>query len=411
MMASKILISTEEIGRLQDLGLGRGLDATNPKPWLNKSSFQVRKVRLDNLIGTDEGGTVQSYEHEISSVQTQQANMKTSIVVPQSPVSIGTDGEMSRSVSTTRIAIGKKVVNRTISFRADFEDVPLSHISDPETARESSISIATMQRKQRAIFSTSDYDPELTFEERLAKWILQRIQQHRDQEYIARKLGRECHISKLTKAATVIGEIDTKNQPLDELANIIQSGGDKEMRVVVHACFDFIRHFRITHYVCAIEVGAAEYKVMTETNYRNEMGIAGSLGVDKVVDAALSGKLSFKRRTKSTDVKKIGMIQSNGKVERGTHEEAVVGIKILPIVNLVSLRVLHLALQKALLDFFETQSDKSGECLMLLAWCRAQVLSAYYNIFPYLICVLPRAHRAAKGRERACNFQDPIVYV
>ena len=360
-MASKTLVSAEEIERFQDLGLGRGLDATNAKPWLNKSSFQVRKVRLDNLIGTDEGGIVQSYEHEIASVQTQQASMKTSIVVPQSPVSIGTDGEMSRNVSTTRIAVGKKVVNRTIAFRAEFEDVPLSHISDPQTARESSISIASMHRKRRANLGTVDYDPELTFEERLAKWILKRIQQHRDQESIARKLGRERHISKLTKAATVIAEIDTTNQPIDELANIIQNGGDNEMRVVIHACFDFIRHFRITHYVCAIEVGAAEYKVMTESNYRNEMGIAGSLGVDKVVDAALTGKLSLKRRNKSTDVKKIGVIQPSGKVERGTNEEAVVGFKILPIVNLVSLRVLHLALQKALLDFFETQSDRSGK--------------------------------------------------
>ena len=358
-MARKTLVNAEEIERFQDLGLGRGLDATNPRPWLNKSSFQVRKVRLDNLIGTDEGGTVQSYEHEIASVQTQQANMKASIVVPQSPVSIGTDGEMSRDLSTTRVAIGKKVVNRTIAFRAEFEDVPLSHISDPESAKESAISTASMHTNRRANFNTDD--PELTFEERLAKWILQRIQQHRDQGRIARKLGRERHTSELTRAASVIREIDSKIHPTDDLANIIQNGGDNEMRVVVHACFEFIRHFRITHYVCAIEIGASEYKVMTESNYRNEMGIAGSLGVDRVVDAALTGKVSFKRRAKSTDVKKIGFIQPNGKVERGTDEEAVVGFKILPIINLVSVRVLHLAFQKALLDFFETQSDTSGK--------------------------------------------------
>ena len=359
-MARKTLVNEEEIERFQDLGLGRGLDATNPRPWLNKSSFQVRKVRLDNLIGTDEGGTVQSYEHEIASVQTQQANMKASIVVPQSPVSIGTDGEMSRDLSTTRVAIGKKVVNRTIAFRAEFEDVPLSHISDPESAKESAISTASMHTKRRANFNTDD--PELTFEERLAKWILQRIQQHRDQGRIARKLGRERHTSELTRAASVIREIDSKIHPIDELANIIQNGGDNELRVVVHACFEFIRHFRITHYVCAIEIGASEYKVMTESNYRNEMGIVGSLGVDRVVDAALTGKVGFKRRAKFTDVKKIGFIQPNGKVERGTDEEAVVGFKILPIINLVSVRVLHLAFQKALLDFFETQSDTSGKC-------------------------------------------------
>ena len=35
------VISENEIGRLSDLGLGRGLDATDSTPWLNKSSFQV----------------------------------------------------------------------------------------------------------------------------------------------------------------------------------------------------------------------------------------------------------------------------------------------------------------------------------------------------------------------------------
>uniref|UniRef100_A0A1X7V893 Uncharacterized protein n=1 Tax=Amphimedon queenslandica TaxID=400682 RepID=A0A1X7V893_AMPQE len=95
---SKVLpvISQEEIYRYFDLGLGRGLDGTDPTPWLNKTSFQARNITYDNILGTEEGGAVQSYEREIVSVQTLQSKIKTSIVIPKSPMTIGADAELSR---------------------------------------------------------------------------------------------------------------------------------------------------------------------------------------------------------------------------------------------------------------------------------------------------------------------------
>ena len=63
---AQAVLTEKEMGRMIDLGLGRGIDATNEKPWVNKSSFQVRRVSFDNVIGTEEGGALQSYEREIS---------------------------------------------------------------------------------------------------------------------------------------------------------------------------------------------------------------------------------------------------------------------------------------------------------------------------------------------------------
>ena len=59
------VLTEKEMGRMIDMGLGRGVDATDASPWVSKSSFQVRDVTFDSVIGTEEGGALQSYEREI----------------------------------------------------------------------------------------------------------------------------------------------------------------------------------------------------------------------------------------------------------------------------------------------------------------------------------------------------------
>ena len=68
----------EELSRISELGLGRGVDATDPSPWSRKSSFQVRPVTSDRIITTNEGGALQTYEREIASVTTVQTSLKAS---------------------------------------------------------------------------------------------------------------------------------------------------------------------------------------------------------------------------------------------------------------------------------------------------------------------------------------------
>ena len=100
--------------KMQDFGLGRGIDATKPNPWQNKSSIQVREV--DNVIETDESGQREYYEEEVNSVLTQQLNTNLTIEEPSNSLNIGVDAEGSRSFTETKKVVGERVKTRTVAF-------------------------------------------------------------------------------------------------------------------------------------------------------------------------------------------------------------------------------------------------------------------------------------------------------
>lgn len=105
-----------DVERFQDQGLGRGVDATDPKPWVNKGNFQVRKITFDNIISTDEGNLYHDFVNDVESIQTFQTSLSASVPVDQL-VSLGIDSELSHVYSVSQKSIGKKVLTRTISFR------------------------------------------------------------------------------------------------------------------------------------------------------------------------------------------------------------------------------------------------------------------------------------------------------
>ncbi len=112
--------------KLQELGLGRGVDGTDPRPWVNKSSLQVRDIIIFHssdssqnlqLISTNEGGMVHHFVQEVTSIKELKANLDTSISVPNSPVTVGVGIDHVRSLTKTRKAIGQRVLNRTVAFK------------------------------------------------------------------------------------------------------------------------------------------------------------------------------------------------------------------------------------------------------------------------------------------------------
>ena len=381
------VFSSDELFRFVDLGLGRGIDATNPTPWLNKTSFQVRRVHKANIIGTDEGGEIQSYEREVASVHSQQATMKLSITIPQSPLTLGTDAEQSRSISTSRRVIGKRVVNRTISFKDDFVDIPVGPAKDFSSALEGTRSSILLVKQ----FAEQEHDSEsscltnvqslLTFEERLATWLVQRIGAHREKARVLKKLD-DCD-GVVENAESESLEILS---PLEALAQIIERGQRSELKLIRSACSEFVEHFRITHYVSAIQLGAAEYRVLTEQEYFFKVGIAGSFGLDKVANGSGGGSFSSKKTRKASDSRTIGCIK-DGVVERGSHGEAVVGLKILPISSLVRLQFLQLALEKALVRFVEAQGDSSGKLKIMFFF--STVNKPYLNQLLQCLLLVP----------------------
>ena len=314
--------SDKEIYRYIDLGLGRGVDATDPTPWLNKTSFQVRQVTIDNIIGTDEGGTLQKFEKEVSSVRKQQTKMKTSVVVPKSPVTISTEAEYSRSVHSNRRCVGKKVVNRTISFSEHFNDVPIEG-DDSKTMKKDA------QQKY------------MTFEERLADWILN-------------KLRIEWGETSLQQ------EQAGPSRPLQELTKVIEKGSRTDMKLIAKSCEKFVEYFHITHYVSSIQMGAVEYQVMTQGEYNTAASITSKTGVDHVGSASVQASYSSKRKESSMQSKYVGFINDKNKVEKGSSEEAVVDVSIKPISTLISSSFLNACMETALRRYMETQRDKSG---------------------------------------------------
>ena len=329
------VVSEEEIYRYVDLGLGCGVDGTNRKPWLNKTSFQARHVTFDNIIGREEGAAMQSYEREIASLQALQCEISMSLVRPNKPLPIGADAELSRSVNSSRRAIGRKIINRAISFKDDFVDAPCSDIAISEQTGGS-----------------SDIQNYWNFEQRLAHWIIQRLKASWQlQLSVATSASEAEFLSPLTlPTETVEG-----NCPLTDLLFVIEQHRKPDLQLIIKGCEEFLDYFHVTHYVSAIELGAAEYQVFTEHEYQYSDDIL------EKVESYLSRK-----KSPSKLVKRIGTFTSDDKVERGSYGEAVVNVTIKSILTLVKTDFLHEAMSTALLKFVDSQKDKSSKQLYQL---------------------------------------------
>lgn len=340
-------ITDEELSQISELGLGRGVDATDPSPWSRKSSFQVRHVTSNGIITTNEGGALQTYEREIASLSTVQTSLKASISAPtQAPVDLHLEGECNRSISSTRKAIGKQVINRTISFKADFNDVPQDAPKDSQDMNTGSV-IRDIYTSGASALPVAHF----TFEQRLAEWIMDRIVQRRECEYYD---SAHMQIGDDTDAVRML---DIKGvEPTKDLADFLKTASTKVRESVFDDCISFIRHFRITHYVSAIQLGASQYRVLSENEYYMKISTEGTFGFDAVAKLLSSATYTKKTTFKASETRKIGEI-TDDKVKRGSNDEAVVGIKIQPIHSLVKLRYLHLALQRALEVYVEEQRD------------------------------------------------------
>ena len=359
------VLGEDELGHFVDLGLGRGVDATKASPWLSKSSFQVREVTFDNVIGTEEGGLVNHFEELVESVQQLQTNMSASVPASQQ-VSVGVDSELSRSYTKTKRSVGTKVHTRTISFRADFDDIcvrkrrgkagrgrmaPRRAITLPEGEEAKAEAEATLLQHQHQHDDDEDHKP--TFEERLTNWILEHLNQ-----------------ANLRALHNLVDEgiVAEDANPVDKMNALIDSGKvtRKDLRPL---CHDFVSATCITHYVCAIQLGAAAYKVMTDEEVQTELKTKGKIGVSSAADVSVSQKAKWSRRNKQKHGTKIGVMEG-GKVERGTSGEAVVGVKFQPLSSVVvRCNMLKKALEAALQRYIDSQgSAKCKSCDTYNKW-------------------------------------------
>ena len=85
-----------EPDHLQHLGLGRGVDCTDEKMWLNQPIYNVRNVGKCNVETTDEGQRLNEYSEIVTSVSDLQLHIEPSVNIPNTPITIGIDAEYGR---------------------------------------------------------------------------------------------------------------------------------------------------------------------------------------------------------------------------------------------------------------------------------------------------------------------------
>ena len=374
------VITKEQIGAFMDLGLGRGVDATNPTPWLNKSAFQVRHVTFENIIGTEEGNLYQGFVNEVESTENLQTNLKASIPLNQQ-VNLGIDSELSRSYSSTQKSVGRKIITRTIAFRANSDDISESEIisnsqanayqmggqgSKVETGQQDGTDSKLQNPgspEKKGQQNEKKEEKKKTFEENLKDWIIKRMKDDEEINEIEKKEGASA--SGQDKGET---NINFDKCTIEELSEF---------------CYKFVKTFSITHYVHSLELGASHYRVMSEEEYKTKISSKGSLGAAQMADIAIGVQGEKTSRKLQRQTTKIGRMklhysedprdhddpkpaapgQDNGanispgeEVRRGSTEEAVVGVKVQPISTLVVKNVkLRRALQDALQHFIQNK--------------------------------------------------------
>ena len=320
--------SRQETARsFAELGLGRGVDFTDPSPWANKSSFQICYPKSDDIIETDEGGLLQCYESRITSTLDIQTQLKASISFPNSPVCLGVAGELSRFPSSLKKVISRKVANRTISFR-------MASLSETELNAEE-----TCVEKWRSR-TLSKWSP--SFEETVSTWIWYQICR-RNTERKSEEL-RE-------KAATSL------------LHDYIQGANKDAVSAVIDDCAEFVQSFSVTHYVSSVILGATEHTVMAKLRHTKIAREGSSVSLSQLASAQQKFTFQSMFSKSATSTWMLGKIVG-GRVERDSGDEVVIEVKILPIYSLIRHNpFLFLALHKAILDYAEDRTIQPGELI------------------------------------------------
>lgn len=334
-------------------GLGRGIDITKPTPWLEKTSFQVRKVEIHKIIETDDGGLLKEYSDEIRCRTDLNCEVKSGVKAANAPLTIGVAAEYTRSSLTTKYVVGTRVKNRTISFRTDFTDLPQSRAKDLEAAKDEI-------RKRKEGEAKREVSK---FEERLCSWLLECLKHRGEQVKCLDKYIRD-------KCAA---------DPEKELEKIVE---DIEL---------FVHHFGVTHYVSAIELGGLEYQELSGKEYHQHAGMSSNASVTSPAHGGVEASTKMSCTKKSgrfkKDRKKVGRI--NFENEKVTEEnEAVIGCEIQPISNLVGNPYLQQALTTSTAKYTTAREKYRGNIYILkyiLNFTFITLISSFVDEGPYFI--------------------------
>ena len=338
MSVSKPVVSKAEVQYYHELGLGRGVNVTHPDMWRSKTPNQVRRASPDvkNIIGTRECGVLESYETEVSTFSMHKQKLRLSLQNPTAPVKLGIDEQYSRSSSSTKLIKGKKIEKRTISFKSQFDEVPLYKSID-----EADIAAPKC-------FLNEDKDHR--FEESVAAWLIKRIHDREKKAKGDNSIDKTADIG-----SNPIKELAMKLQKLDEEDRKKEKAGKWQFDML-EDCITLIEYLDITHYVSAIKLGASEYSVVTTRTEQKTLGVGTSVAVKSLVEGGLSGEYDKRMFHKSQKQQKIGRIE-----KENVTDEAVIGFDIQPLYKLVRIQFIQMMLRRAVIDYIHSKEDTSSK--------------------------------------------------
>lgn len=150
---------------------------------------------------------------------------------------------------------------------------------------------------------------------------------------------------------------------MDRLAKLIQSKAISKTEEYVKAgCKELIHGLRITHYVSSMKLGALEYRVVSEGEFQKQLAKGGAFGLDAAVEFCVkTPKRQSKRDTrKFSQLRKLGNINKDGRVERRSSDESVISVEVQPIARLFRLPALKLAIQDAVDEYMDNTLGQEG---------------------------------------------------
>ena len=305
----------EEIEHYIELGLGRGVNVTDPDMWKSKTPYLVRKPCKDNIVGTQECGSLEGYKKEVSSSDMKWQKLSFSFgELGASPVIIGLDEQFSKRLSATKVIEGQRIETRTISFQSHFCDASLSANID------------------QAIFQADEnFLRENNLEQDLGNWL--------------KKCREDC-------AEKELDSNDNDNKFL-KLADQLKRDG--KLDEVARICNEFVKQRRITHYISAIKLGACEYHSAISRSERKGLGAGLGKGAGLLARVGLSTLFEKYFSIKGEEKRKFGRID---KEREEVTQEAVIDFEIQPLYKLVRVPYIQSLLKKAIEEYIQSKQSE-----------------------------------------------------
>jgi hypothetical protein len=366
-------VKMKVVNLFKNLGLGRGIDVTCSRPFLEKKQIQIKEVEYDNLLGTDEGASLHQFAEFVQSsmelggqyslsldfarIAELVGSSGVSTVLKSAPLKVSISQEASRSKTDTKVVVGARILNRTVGFKQDVDDTPFhlegqiekallnlsgGGICDPfglqplqpqpfglkptlgledefsggdrSSGGPVGPSVEDIEAALKKVLDDYKSKPK-TFEADLTQWVL---------EYITAKR-----------------KADPKNKPIT--IEDLNLENDEDRADLKEACAVYTRANGVTHYVSSIQLGAEMYKTLEHKVYHDILEMGFSVDIMEVLktDDKKPTEIKFDKkynlqRYATKELGKITVVDATQKtLVVQPAQEAVIGYELRPVAMLI----------------------------------------------------------------------------